>query len=79
MMPATNGLRLGPRWRYVARASATARSGRTIGVISIAGPRMRLTPERMQSLAPAVLAAAAELGPISRASNMFGRPALGRA
>ncbi len=62
-----------------AMAAPVQRSGRTIGVISIAGPRMRLTPERMQSLAPAVLVAAAELGPISRASNMFGRPALGRA
>ena len=50
-----------------------------VGVISIAGPRTRLTPARMQALAPALLAATAELGPISRASTLFGRPPLGKA
>lgn len=50
-----------------------------IGVISIAGPRIRLTQERMYELAPALLAAAAELGPISNASSLFGRPPLGKA
>jgi len=33
----------------------------------------------MHTLAPALLAAAAELGPISRASTLFGRPPLGKA
>ena len=37
-----------------------------------------LTPERMHELAPALLDAAAELGPISNASTLFGRPALGK-
>jgi IclR family acetate operon transcriptional repressor len=32
----------------------------------------------MQQLAPAMLAATAELGPISRASTLFGRPQLGK-
>ncbi|MBX3609628.1 MAG: IclR family transcriptional regulator [Hydrogenophaga sp.] len=49
-----------------------------IGVISIAGPRQRLTAERMQTLAPAMLDAAAELGPMSNASALFGRPPLGK-
>jgi IclR family acetate operon transcriptional repressor len=49
-----------------------------IGVISIAGPRTRLTPARTRELAPALLAAAAELGPISNASSLFGRPPLGK-
>ena len=49
-----------------------------IGVISIAAPRQRLTMDAMQALAPALLAAAAELGPISNASNLFGRPPLGK-
>ncbi|HEX2545970.1 MAG TPA: IclR family transcriptional regulator [Ramlibacter sp.] len=49
-----------------------------IGVISIAGPRSRLTAARMQELVPALLQATAELGPISNASTLFGRPALGK-
>lgn len=49
-----------------------------IGVISIAAPRQRLTMDAMQALAPALLAAAAELGPISNASSLFGRPPLGK-
>ncbi len=55
------------------------RQGQAIGVISIAGPRQRLTRARMQELAKPLLAAAAELGPISRTSSLFGRPALGKA
>jgi DNA-binding IclR family transcriptional regulator len=62
-----------------AMAAPVLRSGTAIGVISIAGPRQRLTPERMLELAPALLAATAELGPISRASTLFGRPPLGKA
>lgn len=49
-----------------------------IGVISIAGPRARLGNARMHELAPALLAAAAELGPISNASTLFGKPPLGK-
>lgn len=44
-----------------------------IGVLSIAGPAARLTPERMQELAEPLKAAAAELGQASRASRFFGR------
>lgn len=49
-----------------------------IGVISIAGPRTRLTSERMHELASALQAASAELGPISNASTLFGKPPLGK-
>ncbi len=49
-----------------------------IGVISVAGPRTRMSSERMQSLAPVLLAAAAELGPMCNASSLFGRPPLGK-
>ena len=49
-----------------------------IGVISIAGPRARLTTARMHEIAPLLLAAAAELGPISNTSSLFGRPQLGK-
>jgi IclR family acetate operon transcriptional repressor len=62
-----------------AMAAPVYRRKEAIGVISIAGPRIRLTPERMHEIAPALLAAAAELGPISNASTMFGRPPLGKA
>lgn len=61
-----------------ALAVPVLRRGQAIGVISIAGPRTRLSVERMQALAPALLGAAAELGPISNASSLFGRPALGK-
>jgi IclR family acetate operon transcriptional repressor len=60
-------------------AAPVTRGGQAIGVISIAGPRLRLTVQHMQSLAPALLKASAELGPISRASTLFGRPPLGKA
>jgi IclR family acetate operon transcriptional repressor len=60
-------------------AAPVMRRNEAIGVISIAGPRTRLTPARMQALAPALLAATKELGPISRASTLFGRPPLGKA
>ncbi|APW42066.1 IclR family transcriptional regulator [Rhodoferax saidenbachensis] len=62
-----------------AMAAPVYRRKEAIGVISIAGPRIRFTPERMHEIAPALLAAAAELGPISNASTMFGRPPLGKA
>ena len=62
-----------------AMAAPVMRGSQAIGVISIAGPRQRLTFERMHMLAPALLAVTAELGPISRASTLFGRPPLGKA
>ena len=62
-----------------AMAAPVMRGGEAIGVISIAGPRTRLTTVRMQQLAAALLAATAELGPISRSSTLFGRPPLGKA
>ena len=56
------------------------RAGRpAIGVISIAGPRQRLTPERIQALAPALLAATDELAAASSASGLFSKPPLGKA
>jgi IclR family acetate operon transcriptional repressor len=61
-----------------AMAAPVLRRGEAIGVISIAGPRSRLTMARMQALAPALRAAAAELGPMSNASTLFGRPPLGK-
>ncbi len=61
-----------------AMAAPVVRGRETVGVLSIAGPRQRLSPARMQALAPAMLAAASELGPISRSSTLSGRPPLGR-
>jgi hypothetical protein len=60
-----------------AMAAPVLRRKEPIGVISIAGPKSRLTPARMLELAPALLDAAAQLGSISNASNLFGRPPLG--
>jgi IclR family transcriptional regulator, acetate operon repressor len=60
-------------------AAPVQRRNKAIGVISIAGPRIRLTMERMHELAPSLLAAAAELGSISNASGMFRSPPLGKA
>ncbi len=62
-----------------ALAAPVMRGSEAIGIISIAGPRQRLTVARMKALAPALLLATAELGPISRASTLFGRPPLGKA
>ncbi len=59
-------------------AAPVMRRTEAIGVISIAGPRLRLTKDRMYELAPALLAAAAELGPISRSGSLYGRPPLGK-
>lgn len=62
-----------------AMAAPVQRGGVAVGVISIAGPRQRLGFERMQALAPALLAATAALGPISHGSTIFGRQPLGKA
>lgn len=59
-------------------AAPVFRRKEAIGVISIAGPSTRLSSARMHELAPALLAAAAELGPTSNASSLFSRPALGK-
>ena len=65
-----------------AMAAPVQRRGEAaIGVITIAGPLMRLTEERMQALGPDLLASAAEMAVASTASPIFlptGR-ALGRA
>lgn len=62
-----------------AMAAPLMRRGVALGVISIAGPRTRLTAARMHALAPALLAATAELGPMSHGSTLYGRPPLGKA
>lgn len=50
----------------------TREGTRTIGVLSIAGPSMRLPEERLRRLAPDLLAAAAELSAASLGSAYFG-------
>lgn len=62
-----------------AMAAPLMRRGVAHGVISIAGPRTRLSVARMHALAPALLAATAELGPMSHGASLFGRPPLGKA
>jgi IclR family transcriptional regulator, acetate operon repressor len=57
-----------------------------IGVLTIAGPTVRFTPERMQTLAPELLSTASQLAAASGASPFFnltadtgsGQPATGR-
>ena len=56
------------------------RKGRpAMGVISVAGPRSRLTSARIGALVPALQAAAEELAAISSSSGLFTRPPLGKA
>lgn len=62
-----------------AMAAPVLRRDVATAVISIAGPRLRLTQARMHALAPALLAAAAELGSMTRSSTLLGRPPLGKA
>lgn len=45
--------------------------GKTIGVVTIAGPLVRLTEQRMLALAPTLLAHAQEVAQASRGSAMF--------
>lgn len=47
------------------------RDAHVIGVLSIAGPSVRLTEAQMHALAPKLLAAAEELSQTSQASNVF--------
>lgn len=44
-----------------------------VGVLAISGPSVRLTEEKMQSLAPDLLAAAADIGAAAAASPLFAR------
>ncbi|QRF57252.1 IclR family transcriptional regulator [Variovorax sp. UC122_21] len=46
-------------------------SGPAIGVITIAGPAVRLTPQRMETLGPTLMQAAAEVATASGASALF--------
>ncbi|MFF7706145.1 helix-turn-helix domain-containing protein [Pseudomonas sp. NPDC007930] len=47
------------------------REGEAVGVLSVAGPSARLPRERMQALAPLMLAAGLELGEAALASEWF--------
>jgi IclR family transcriptional regulator, acetate operon repressor len=47
--------------------------GEAIGVVTIAGPKLRLGPARMPELGPALLAAAAQLAQASANSPLFAR------
>jgi DNA-binding IclR family transcriptional regulator len=61
-------------------AAPVQRTGRpAIGVISIAGPRLRLTSPRIGELVPALQAAARELAATSSSSGLFSKPPLGKA
>jgi DNA-binding IclR family transcriptional regulator len=58
-----------------AMAAPVRRKGApTIGVITIAGPVVRLTEQRMRELGPELMAAATELALASTASPLFNRP-----
>jgi len=52
-------------------APIVPQGGACIAVLAIAGPVQRLSPQRMQSLAPNLLATAADLAQVSRASPLF--------
>jgi IclR family transcriptional regulator, acetate operon repressor len=45
--------------------------GAAIGVITVAGPNVRLTPQRMESLGPVLLDIATQVGKASSASSLF--------
>jgi IclR family transcriptional regulator, acetate operon repressor len=51
------------------------RGGQALGVVTIAGPLVRLTEARMLTLGPALTATAAEIGGASQASAFFKRHA----
>ena len=59
-------------------APVRRRDRAAIGVISLAGPRRRLSPARIQSLVPALLATASELASESGASGLFSKTPLGK-
>ena len=61
-------------------AAPVQRSGRlATGVISIAGPRGRMTTEYMQGLVPDLLAMTRDLAAASSTSGLFSKPPLGKA
>ena len=63
-----------------AMAAPVQRAGRpTMGVISIAGPKSRLTYRRMQELSGNLFATAGALAAASSASGLFSKPPLGKA
>jgi len=49
-------------------------SGNPIGTVSIAGPTIRMTPDRIQEFVPWLLASAAELGAAAGSSPLFKGP-----
>jgi DNA-binding IclR family transcriptional regulator len=51
------------------------RDGQVLGVVTIAGPLVRLTEPRMQALGPALMETAAEIGGAAQASAFFKRRA----
>jgi IclR family acetate operon transcriptional repressor len=62
-----------------ALAAPVQRVGRSaIAIISIAGPRSRLTAARMQQLGPPLLEATHELAALSNASGLFSKTPLGK-
>ncbi len=56
-------------------APVLGRDGQAIGVVTIAGPMVRLTEERMTALAPSLMETAREVAAASSASGMFRRRA----
>jgi DNA-binding IclR family transcriptional regulator len=52
-------------------APVRSRSGQTLGVVTIAGPLVRLTEARMEALAAALLSCAEEIEGASGASSLF--------
>ena len=56
-------------------AAVRKRDGEVIGVVTIAGPSMRLTEQRLLSLGPALLRTAADVGAASALSPLFKRAA----
>jgi IclR family acetate operon transcriptional repressor len=56
-------------------APVLGRDGKAIGVVTIAGPLVRLTEQRMLELGPVLMATAAEVADASHASALFKRRA----
>lgn len=54
-------------------APVRLRSGPAIGIVTIAGPMVRLTPARMLELAPSLVATAQEVMAASKSSTLFAR------
>jgi IclR family acetate operon transcriptional repressor len=59
-------------------APVMRRGGDAVGVITIAGPLVRLTPQRMTELGKPLVAAAAQLGMAGASSPLFSAPRRGR-